>query len=118
MVERGPASLTFAGQRCDVWIVNDDLLKEHKMDYDIAWRHERGHCNGFKQQIRAAFYVDTPSWKAAVHGRFADFVLGSRSRGSLFIFRSSPAVAPPHVLIASLNVVLNVRLELKVLSVV
>lgn len=28
-----------------------------------------------KQQIRGAFYVDTPAWKSAVYGRAADFVL-------------------------------------------
>jgi hypothetical protein len=33
-----------------------------------------------KQEMRAAFYVDTPYWKAAVYGRFADFVLRA-SRG-------------------------------------
>jgi hypothetical protein len=37
-------------------------------------------ASAIKQQIRAAFYVDTPCWKAAVYGRFADFVLRA-SRG-------------------------------------
>ena len=31
--------------------------------------------NSIKQQIRDAFYIDAPWWKAAVYGRFADFVL-------------------------------------------
>jgi hypothetical protein len=28
-----------------------------------------------ERQVRDAFYVDTPAWKAAVYGRAADFVL-------------------------------------------
>jgi len=35
---------------------------------------------GIKRQIRDAFYMDTPAWKAAVYGRAADFVLRA-SRG-------------------------------------
>jgi hypothetical protein len=30
---------------------------------------------GIKQQIRDAFYIDQPAWKAAVYGRMADIVL-------------------------------------------
>ena len=37
-------------------------------------------ASSIKQQIRAAFYVDAPYWKAAVYSRFADFVLRA-SRG-------------------------------------
>jgi hypothetical protein len=33
-----------------------------------------------KRQIRDAFYVDTPAWKAAVYGRAADFIMRA-SRG-------------------------------------
>jgi hypothetical protein len=39
--------------------------------------------DSIKQQIRDAFYIDEPWWKAAVYGRFADFVLrASRALGS------------------------------------
>ena len=37
-------------------------------------------ASSIKRQIRAAFYVDTSYWKAAVYGRFADFALRA-SRG-------------------------------------
>jgi hypothetical protein len=33
-----------------------------------------------ERQVRDAFYVDSPAWKAAVYGRAADFVLRA-SRG-------------------------------------
>jgi hypothetical protein len=44
------------------------------------WLHAKGDLNSelgkkLKQQIRDAFYVDTPAWKAAVFGRAADFAL-------------------------------------------
>lgn len=37
-------------------------------------------AQSIKEQLRAAFYVDTSSWKAAVFGRFADFAFRA-SRG-------------------------------------
>jgi hypothetical protein len=44
------------------------------------WLHARGDLNSplgkqLKQKIRDAFYTDTPAWKAAIHGRAADFAL-------------------------------------------
>ncbi|HEX6958594.1 MAG TPA: M14 family metallopeptidase [Ferrovibrio sp.] len=44
------------------------------------WLHARGDLDSelgrkLKRQIRDAFYVDTPAWKAAVYGRAADFAL-------------------------------------------
>jgi hypothetical protein len=32
---------------CDVWIVNDDVLEKYNHSYDIVFRHEQGHCNGW-----------------------------------------------------------------------
>jgi hypothetical protein len=48
----GCAFRSFHGERCDVWIVNDEELERFKADYDIVWRHERGHCNGWKHEPR------------------------------------------------------------------
>ena len=31
---------------CIVYILNDDELDLAGWDYDVIWRHERGHCNG------------------------------------------------------------------------
>lgn len=44
------------------------------------WLHAKGDLDSalgkmLKRQIRDAFYVDTPAWKAAVYGRAADFAL-------------------------------------------
>ena len=44
------------------------------------WLHARGDLNSplgkqLKQKIRDAFYTDTPAWKAAIHGRAADFAI-------------------------------------------
>jgi hypothetical protein len=49
-------------------------------------------ASSIKQQIRAAFYVDTPYWKAAVYGRFADFVLRASRGLALLIQCASKAL--------------------------
>ena len=36
------------GARCDIWIVDDDELTRWRMPYDIVFRHEQAHCNGWK----------------------------------------------------------------------
>ena len=36
------------GGRCDIWMVDDDELKRRNTPYDIVFRHEQGHCNGWK----------------------------------------------------------------------
>jgi hypothetical protein len=33
---------------CDVYIAYDDLLFAYRTSYDVMWRHERGHCNGWR----------------------------------------------------------------------
>jgi hypothetical protein len=33
---------------CVIWIVNDSVLEKLGWDYDIVFRHERGHCNGWR----------------------------------------------------------------------
>jgi len=33
---------------CDVYIAHDDLLFAFRTSYDVIWRHERGHCNGWR----------------------------------------------------------------------
>jgi len=37
------------GERCDVLIANDDLLKAQGWTYEHVWRHERAHCVGWPQ---------------------------------------------------------------------
>ena len=34
-------------QDCLVWIVNDDVLSYQRLSYDVVFRHERAHCNGW-----------------------------------------------------------------------
>jgi hypothetical protein len=41
--------------RCEVYIAHDDLLQAYRTTYDVTWRHERGHCNGWRH---AQEYVD------------------------------------------------------------
>jgi hypothetical protein len=36
------------GRSCRVMIAKDEELKQHGLDYDIVYRHEVGHCNGWK----------------------------------------------------------------------
>ena len=39
---------------CDVYIINDDLLRAYGSTFDITFRHERGHCNGWRHGIPEA----------------------------------------------------------------
>jgi hypothetical protein len=34
-------------ETCLVWIVYDDILNYQRMSYDVVFRHERAHCNGW-----------------------------------------------------------------------
>ena len=34
-------------QTCFVWIVYDDILNYQRYSYDVVYRHERAHCNGW-----------------------------------------------------------------------
>jgi len=34
-------------ESCTVWIVYDDILNYQRMSYDVVFRHERAHCNGW-----------------------------------------------------------------------
>jgi hypothetical protein len=36
------------GDNCFMWIVYDDILNYQRMSYDMAFRHERAHCNGWR----------------------------------------------------------------------
>lgn len=36
-------------KQCTIWIVPDEVLKEF-VDYDTAFCHERGHCNGWTHE--------------------------------------------------------------------
>jgi len=38
---------TKAGEVCFMWIVYDDILNIQRMSYDVVFRHERAHCNGW-----------------------------------------------------------------------
>jgi hypothetical protein len=62
-----PVLEVIAALRADNWL---HTIK----DCETPFRGE------IKREIRNAFYVDTPAWKAAVYGRSADFVLRA-SRG-------------------------------------
>src|SRR5262249_52750263 len=33
---------------CEMWIVNDDVLYRYNMLYGMTFRHETGHCNGWR----------------------------------------------------------------------
>jgi hypothetical protein len=33
---------------CTIWIVTDQELKERGWDYEMVFRHERGHCNSWR----------------------------------------------------------------------
>jgi len=55
----GCAFRSVNGERCNVWIVNDKVLEQFKMSYDVVYLHERGHCNGWKHQ---------PDWGPRVCG--------------------------------------------------
>jgi len=39
---------TKAGEVCFMWIVYDDILNYQRLSYDVAFRHERAHCNGWR----------------------------------------------------------------------
>ena len=39
-------SFVMSSKQCMVYILNDDELDLAGWDYDVIWRHERGHCNG------------------------------------------------------------------------
>ena len=38
---------TKCDQACLVWIVYDDILNYQRYSYDVVYRHERAHCNGW-----------------------------------------------------------------------
>ena len=35
-------------QICTMYIVNDDVLHSHGYNYNLVYRHERAHCNGWR----------------------------------------------------------------------
>jgi hypothetical protein len=36
------------GDVCSMWIAYDDVLNYQRMSYDVVFRHERAHCNGWR----------------------------------------------------------------------
>jgi hypothetical protein len=51
----GCSKINVAEKRCSVYILNDALLERYRLSYDDIWRHERGHCNGWRHYQE---YVD------------------------------------------------------------
>ena len=50
---------TFANaplKQCTVYIINDDELDLAGWDYDVIWRHERGHCNGGHHDVEGHWH--------------------------------------------------------------
>jgi len=35
---------------CMVFILNDSILQAKGLEYDIVYRHERAHCNGWRHE--------------------------------------------------------------------
>jgi hypothetical protein len=44
----GCAAPRNGGASCEVWIITDEELEKRKISWDIVFRHEQGHCNGWK----------------------------------------------------------------------
>jgi hypothetical protein len=36
---------------CTIYIADDEALKKYNQDYEIVYRHERGHCNGWSHGL-------------------------------------------------------------------
>jgi hypothetical protein len=36
---------------CTIYIADDETLKKYNEDYEIVYRHERGHCNGWRHDL-------------------------------------------------------------------
>jgi hypothetical protein len=50
----------FGNTVCVVYIAEDDLLASVGIDYEIALRHERGHCNGWANDHPGARFLENP----------------------------------------------------------
>jgi len=55
-------SLVWNATRCDIYIVGDRALKAADMNYNVALRHELGHCNGWPGDHKGGkkVFVDLP----------------------------------------------------------
>ena len=47
MTQTGCTYHTAGSESCFVWIVYDDILNYQQYSYDVVYRHERAHCNGW-----------------------------------------------------------------------
>ena len=36
---------------CTIYMADDEALKKYNQDYEIVYRHERGHCNGWSHGL-------------------------------------------------------------------
>jgi len=51
-------NLRWGWQRCEIYIVADEILATVGLDYETALRHELGHCNGWGGDHAGARYKD------------------------------------------------------------